>query len=235
MSLRNFGLCLVFALPCLSGCVAEQGNGHVVEEKRRAASFSRVDNDSSLEVDISQGDEQELRVRIDSNLQRFVEARVQGDTLLIETSAWIVDLPPGPHVAITLPQLDGLENQGSGDVFAATFEQDKGIQLRLSGSGNLTFDGATPRVDAAVSGSGDMYLSGSTDYAELELEGSGDLDAVDLVAMQADITLDGSGDVRARIEGPVDARTDGSGDIEISGDPEKGHFSEHGSGRIVVR
>lgn len=232
MFLRSLGLGVVLGL---MGCVAEEGNGHVVEEKRRAADFSRVDNDSPLEVDISQGDAPEVRVRIDSNLQRFVETHVHGDTLLIESSAWIIDLPPGPHVTITLPALEGLENHGSGDVFAASFEQDADIQLRLSGSGNLTFDGSSPRIDAAVSGSGDMYLSGSTDYAELELDGSGDLDAVDLIAMQADISLDGSGDVRARIEGPVDARTEGSGDIELSGDLEKGHFSEHGSGRIRVR
>lgn len=176
MFLRSLSVCVVLGL---SGCLAEEGNGHVAEEKRRAADFSRVDNDSPLEVDISQADAQEVRVRIDSNLQRFVETHVHGDTLLIESSAWIIDLPPGPHVTITVPQLSGLENHGSGDVFAASFEQAEDVRLRLSGSGNLTFDGSVPRVDAAVSGSGDMYLSGTTDYAELELDGSGDLDAVD--------------------------------------------------------
>src|ERR1700712_461481 len=232
MVLRSLGLCLVF---WLFGCVAEQGNGHLVAEKSRVSDFTGIANDSPLEVAISQGEAREVRVRIDSNLQHFVETRVRGDSLLIESSAWIVDLPPGPHVMITLPALESLENTGSGDVFAATFEQDKDIELRLAGSGNLTFDGALPRITAAVRGSGDMYLSGSTDYAELGHEGSGDLDALDLVAMQADITVDGSGDVRARVEGPVDARTDGSGDIELSGDLDKGHFSEHGSGRIYVR
>lgn len=232
MVLRSLGLCLVFGL---FGCVAEQGNGHLVTEKRHVSDFSGIDNDSPFEVDVNQGDALEVRVRIDSNLQRFVETHVHGDTLLVESSAWVVDLPPGPHVTITLPTLKNLENHGSGDVFAATFEQDEDLALRLAGSGNLTFDGALPRVTAAVRGSGDMYLSGSTDYAELALHGSGDLDALDLVAMQADITAGGSGDVRARVEGPVDARTDGSGDIELSGDLDKGQFSEHGSGRIYVR
>jgi hypothetical protein len=232
MALRVLGFSLVFALV---GCVAEHGNGHVVEEKRRALKFTSIDSDGPFEVDINQGDEFEVRVRIDSNLQRYVETRVHGDTLLVESSAWIVDLPRGPHVMISLPELESLENHGSGDVFAASFEQESDIDLRLSGSGDLTFDGTLPRITASGDGSGDMYLSGSTDYAELTLDGSGDLEAVDLVAMQADITVDGSGDVRARVEGPVDARTDGSGDIELSGDLDKGHFSEHGSGRIYVR
>jgi Putative auto-transporter adhesin, head GIN domain len=232
MVLRILGLCTVFTT---FGCVAQAGNGHVVEETRHVSDFTSIDNDSPFEVDINQGDDLEVRVRIDSNLQRYVEAHVHGDTLLIEASAWVVDLPPGPHVTITLPKIENLENHGSGDVFAASFEQDKEIQLRLSGSGNLTLDANAPRISAAVRGSGDMFLSGSTDYAELELYGSGDLDAVDLVAMQADISVDGSGDVRARVEGPVDARTEGSGDIELSGDLDKGNFSEHGSGRIHVR
>jgi hypothetical protein len=36
------------------------------------------------------------------------------------------------------------------------------------------------------------------------------------------------------VDGPVDARVDGSGNVNLSGNIERGRFQESGSGRIHV-
>jgi hypothetical protein len=231
MQLQAFNLCGVISLACLSGCVGVEGNGNPVDQTRRLTDFSRIENDSPFQVDVTQGDSFEVVVRIDSNLQRFVDMRVHDDKLLIESGAWISDMQFGPHVMIKMPELASLENAGSGVVHAGPFEQARNLQLDLSGSGDLIFEGAVRRLDAAVHGSGNMSLSGEADF----VVGSGDLDAFDLAADEADVSVEGSGDLRAQVDGPVDASTEGSGDIELAGDLEKGRFSERGSGHIRVR
>ena len=226
---------VVTLLGVLSGCfIGVDGNGHRVTESRRVREVSRVENNSSLDVDISQGDAFEVRVRIDSNLQRVVDVWVSDDTLQIDTDTWLADPSSGPHVLITMPRIERLEQRGSGDMFAAWFEQEDDVALRLAGSGDMRFEGSVPRIRADLHGSGDIQLSGSTEFAELTVQGSGDLDASDLVAAGADLTVEGSGDLRARVDGQVDARVKGSGDVDISGDVERGNFSEHGSGHIQV-
>jgi hypothetical protein len=228
---RALGVCVV---GLLSGCFGVEGNGNRVTETRRVPEVSRVGNESQFDVDISQGDTFEVRVRIDSNLQRYVETRVEGDTLVIDSDRWTVDERQGPHVLITMPRLGSLANNGSGSVFAAWFESEDDVELRLSGSGDLAFEGSAPRIIADVDGSGDLHLSGDTEFAELTLEGSGDINANDLVAAGADVNVKGSGDLRVTVDGPVDARVDGSGDVDLSGAVQRGRFQESGSGTINV-
>lgn len=222
------------ALVLLTGCWAVDGNGDRVTERRRIPEVSRIANESQFDVDISQGDTFEVRVRIDSNLQKHVDTEVRGDTLVIDSEAWVVDSEAGPHVLITMPRLDSLSNNGSGSVFAAWFEEPEEVHLRLSGSGDLGFEGSAPSIVAELDGSGDMHLSGTADFVELTLDGSGDIEANGLVAASADVAVDGSGDLRLTVDGPVDARADGSGDVELSGGVQRGDFSESGSGDIRV-
>jgi hypothetical protein len=218
-----------------SGCFGEDGNGKRVTQTRRIPEAIQVINDSPFEVDISQGERFEVRVSIDSNLQRFVETSVRGDTLRIEHDDWIYDMVSGPHVLITMPKVESIENRGSGDVFASWFEQEEEVLLHLGGSGNLSFEGSVSRVTADLRGSGDLHLSGETDFADLAVHGSGDVDANDLRAGEAVVISEGSGDVRLTVDGRVDASLDGSGDVELSGDVERGRFEESGSGEIRVR
>ena len=231
MSFRALGASV---LVLLSGCWAVDGNGDRVTERRRIPEVSRISNESQFDVDISQGDTFEVRVRIDSNLQKHVDTEVRGDTLVIDSDAWVVDSQSGPHVLITMPRLDSLSSGGSGSVFAAWFDASEDVYLRLSGSGDLGFEGTAPRIVADLDGSGDMHLNGSSDFVELTLDGSGDIEANGLVAAGADVEVDGSGDLRVTVDGPVDARADGSGDVELSGAVKRGHFTESGSGDIHV-
>lgn len=225
---------VVLVLGVLSGCFGLHGNGDRVTERRRTSEFTEIENNTSLDVEIAQGEAFEVRVRIDSNLQKFVDTRVVGETLVIESDAWFSHLAPGPHVFVTMPRIERIHNDGSGDVFAAWFEQDEDVRLELTGSGDLTFEGSVPRISAEVDGSGDLHLTGTTELAELTNDGSGDIDASELTAARATVSVEGSGDLHLRVDGRVDARIDGSGDVELSGAVKRGNFSEHGSGRIHV-
>jgi len=231
MDFRAFGTC---AVVLLSGCWAVDGNGDRVTERRRVPEVSRISNDSQFDIDITQGDSFEVRVRIDSNLQKHVETEVRGDTLVIDSDAWVVDAESGPHVLITMPRLESLGNHGSGSVFASWFDEPEDVHVFLSGSGDISFEGTAPQIFAELEGSGDLHLAGSTEFAELTLDGSGDIEASDLVAAGAEVEIEGSGDLRLRVDGRVDARVDGSGDVELSGEVERGSFSETGSGNINV-
>jgi hypothetical protein len=222
-------------LGVLSGCYGLEGNGNRVTEPRWVREVTHVYNQSPFDVHVSQGNSFEVRVRIDSNLQQVVETEVEGHALIISTEADFADIPAGPHVLITMPRIDLLRNSDSGAVFTSWFEQDEQVSLGVSSSGDLSFEGAVSRIKADVQSSGNLHLSGSTDFAELAIDGLGDIDANDLVAAAADVSVTGSGDLFLTVDGPVDARVDGTGDIELSGDVERGRFSESGRGRIQVR
>jgi hypothetical protein len=218
----------------LSACIGLDGNGHRVDERRDLADFSRIENNGPFDLEVKQGDDFDVRVSIDSNLLHRVDTHVHGDTLAIDSDAIIGDVVAGPHVIVTLPALDELVLHGSGDATVDAFDAADPIALRITGSGDLRFSGSAPRFTLEVNGSGDLRVTGDTDFAKVKLTGSGNVEARDLAANGADIELDGSGDARLTVNGPVDADLNGSGDIDLYGEVDRGHFSEDGSGDITV-
>jgi hypothetical protein len=226
-----FALCFA---PAWTACVGVAGNGHRTSEHREVGEFSKIEADGPFDVQVRQGDDRSLETDIDSNLQAKLKTEVSDDTLHISSDSTVFDLVTGPHVLITVPHLVEARVLGSGNLDAATFDEQEDVHLRDQGSGDLAFNGSTPSLTVEVTGSGDLWLNGTTEAAHYQLRGSGDLDARDMVANGADIDLDGSGDLRATVNGTVNATQDGSGDVDLFGDVHTDHLEKHGSGDLEV-
>ena len=74
-------------------------------------------------------------------------------------------------------------------------------------------------VDATWFGGGRTTLAGTAGVANLRISGPGAIVADHLVARQAAILNDGSGNVALTANGPVSIRSTGSGDVSVAGKP----------------
>lgn len=231
-STRVIGLfCALFVSACWEG---QDGNGVRVEEAKALSGFSGVENRSDLDVSVERGDVFSVVVSIDEDLQELIEVRVVGDTLRIDTSENIGEHVSGPSVRVVVPSLLALTLDGSGSLDAFGFQESAPVRVRVSGSGDIDYDGSAPQVTALVRGSGNLHVRGTTQRLEADVDGSGDLDARDLIASSASLSVSGSGDLTAFVDGPADARVSGSGDIDIFGKVTLGNSSTRGSGDIQL-
>ncbi|UZM16239.1 DUF2807 domain-containing protein [Pseudomonas kielensis] len=73
------------------------------------------------------------------------------------------------------------------------------------------------------------------DLLDAEVASSGDVDASELVATSAKLSVAGSGDIDAYVSNSVKARVAGSGDIVIRGNPPIRDHSVAGSGDIKFK
>jgi hypothetical protein len=214
-----------------SGCWTSEGNGDVVVERRDLAGFTMITNDTSLPVSIVQGPSFSVAVRIDSNLLRLVETRVEDGVL------WIDEAEPfdasGPSsVSIVLPAFDGAHNCGSGDMTITGVEEIGPVQLSCTGSGNLSFCGSTGTLSAQVCGSGNLSLAGTGGFTAIRVSGSGSADGSAFYAAGADLETSGSGSVVADVTGDATLTTTGSGSIDATLNGGSATFSVTGSGGI---
>jgi len=210
------------------------GNGERASEVRTHSQFSRIESRGSLSIDLTQSDTFSVEVSIDSNLLDSVITRVSEDTLIIDQAYPIDETVPGPHVIISLPSLAFARLSGSGDITAHAFSQPQDVQLSLSGSGRMSFGGSVPAVKARLSGSGEVFLDGSSDQLDLVLDGSGAIVADSLTSLAANVSLDGSGDIDARVNGPARVSLSGSGRIDLFGAADVNVVRADGSGEIHV-
>lgn len=223
------------ALLALAGCglIGVDGNGQRVSEVRALEGFSAVDSEGSLDVLSMRGDAFRVEVSIDSNLLALVRTRVAGDALTIDTDDPIGDVVAGPHVVVTMPVLRRAAVNGSGNLWAGTFEQSEPVSLAIDGSGALTFVGDVPRADVRISGSGDARLQGTAAALDMAVDGSGAVDARNLDATTADLSVSGSGDLAATVNGSVRVTVSGSGSVDLYGGATLERVDVSGSGSIT--
>ncbi len=82
---------------------------------------------------------------------------------------------------------------GSGDVSCDSAKGE--IEAQIAGSGDLDLGKVEGSACLHVAGSGDFSCSGELDFLKLRISGSGDLDGSHLTVREADIHVQGSGDV----------------------------------------
>jgi hypothetical protein len=112
-----------------------------------------------------------------------------------------------------------LRHAGSGQLYADGLES-RNAKVNMSGSGRVNI--GSVRGDAlsvSATGSGSFYARGMVRTLEVQLTGSGSAQLADLRADEANITSNGSGGVHAWVQQKVDARANGSGRIDVSGNP----------------
>jgi hypothetical protein len=189
-----------------------RGSGNVVTRTREVEPFTRVSGHGSTDLEIDVGPaRQSVVVDAEDNIAPLIETTVRDGTLSISARG-AYSSHHGPTVRISVPRLDSVALNGSGD---AKIEGARGSDLELStfGSGDITAAGEVDRLTYSSSGSGDGRFGG-------------------LHAREAIVRLRGSGDVHVYATESLDAQTFGSGDVTYGGSPQRVDKKTLGSGEI---
>ncbi len=213
----------------LSDCI--EGSGKFMAETRELPSFSGVNVSGSMDVYLTQGTTQAVKVEADDNLLKLIKTKVRGQELYIR-SRKCYTTHKGVKVYITLPRLTRAAMSGSGDLKGRETFQVDNLDLSVSGSGSITLKITAADVNTHISGSGDIELRGQARDLNAHISGSGDLNARDLVARNGSLSVSGSGDCKVNVEGDLQAAVSGSGDVRYYGSPKSVDANVSGSGTV---
>jgi hypothetical protein len=217
------------------GCI--EGSGVFRSDVRRAATenqnenpFTAIVSKGSVDVIVTQGP-YSITVEGDDNLVGMVSTNISGRTLIIDNEGCHTSNNP-LVVRVSLPQLESLSTEGSGDFSGTTRFTGSTISVATSGSGDIALDVEAGDLRSASSGSGDIALTGRAGKHTVALSGSGDLAALDLPSEQTVYTSSGSGDGAISVSQSLVASLSGSGDLAYRGTPSHYEPSVSGSGEI---
>lgn len=209
------------------------------EETRELPSFSEISLRISAKVYLEQGKNQSVRIVADSETLEQVITEVKGRTLNIRfpNNNIFKRWDPGKiEIYISVPEVDGLNLSGSGDIISEKIET-RILDLLISGSGNIKIEQLTAeRVSATISGSGNIKIEGSgvADELKTRITGSGNIDASGFEAKNVDAQTSGSGNSSVFSNGSIKARIAGSGNVYYTGNPAI-ESSIAGSGKVKER
>ena len=130
-----------------------RGSGNIISQSRDVVSFTKVDNSTSINVIVSEGTKQEVEVSADDNIINSVKTVVQNGVLKVGlTSGNYIDVTI--TVSVTIPDIEALENTGSGNVIVSGFEDVSNLEIDNEGSGNITISGSGSTLSLKNLGSG---------------------------------------------------------------------------------
>jgi len=235
--MKTLGQLLGFLLLCFvsSSCmgvyVCTEGSGALSKQTREIPKFNRISVNIASNIFLSQDSVTSVVVETDDNLFDYILTDVQDKELIIDAEKGLC--PKRLNFYISTPEIEKIEINGAGDIYAQTPIVVNKMQILIAGAGDVVIDSINAnKVKIEVSGSGDIRLGGYCESFYSEINGSGDIRAIKLVADKAKIETNGSGDVYIQCRNSLEVQVSGSGDVYYLGEPSFMKVSISGAGEV---
>ncbi len=234
-ALFGIALCMVAGASAQWGKKVK-GNGNIVAMERSTGDYDAISVSGSFNVELVAGEEGQVTVNADENLQEWIITEVKNGTLQIKTRQGVNIQPSrwdkGLSITVPVESIDAVALSGSGEIIGKTTLRAAEFSASMSGSGDVRLEVDSDEVTASMSGSGDMNLKGSAGRFNVQISGSGGIMAYELDAREVDASISGSADIEVSVKETLKARVSGSGNITYRGNPGKIDSKSTGSGDI---
>jgi hypothetical protein len=227
---------LLLALLLCTFTLTARAASPVTSQPRAVPAFTRIDIRAPIQTDVHEGRPALVTVQVDDPVQKYVVARVSGDTLIVEIASHgnaDIDLPRSARVSIDVPSLSGITLAGPSDIHVDAAGAHPQVDLNLLGPGDLHWNGNADVVRCRLDGPGNVLLHGSAKRLEAELNGPGSLDARAFPVTGGSFEVGGPGRVIVDLHGgDVSVAVNGPGSFHYSGDAHFTRMEVNGPGNI---
>jgi hypothetical protein len=213
-TLLVFPILLIACLLAMSSCryigKGVRGSGNRKTEKRELAAFKSVETAGAFAVNIVCQQPQSFEIEGDDNILPIIKTEVTNGILRIYSEAYNSSKPIA--IRISVPDLEKFTSAGAGDVHVSGVKND---QLVLSNTGAANIE-----------------ASGQTKFVEISTSGAGNIEAEELQAERAKVTVSGAANVDVYASQQLDVSVSGIGSVTYSGNPPVVNKSVSGIGSV---
>ena len=200
--------CLVLIAGC--GLVGIRGNGRIKTDDRTIGTFNNIDASGAFSIEWQNGPPS-LRITTDENLLSYIDNRISGDTLHLDTREQIWPTH-GIKVVVSSPARAG---------------------ARISGAVKLTAKQLNgPKFAFEATGASRVALDGNIDELFADMTGASELNAGGLQTKTAEISTTGAGDAEIAVSETLKVAITGAGKVTYSGNPQTIEKHITGAGSI---
>ena len=198
---------------------AINGEGDVISKSFDFKDFDRIVINGHADVDFTQSTTWEVTVRTQENVLEWLDYKVEGTTLVIETKDHREIRSKTYDIVIQAPELKKLTVNGASDFNVKGLRMDGDLDVEVNGAGDLDFDRITCNsLSVEVNGAADANLTSIDILKKLKVQvnGAGD---VEITGNAVDVSLE----------------VNGAGDIDASGLKVAGEVKKHAAGLAKIR
>ncbi len=221
-----------FFSSCCKGRWCVDGEGSKTTRTYSIEDFKGIKSIIDADIYITQDDHFSIEIDAQKNIHDVLDLHKRNDLLIVDFDG-CVDDHDGVEIYITMPDIDKLKVTGSGIIETVTpFMNQDDINIDVTGSGKVIFDGDVDDLDCDLTGSGRIELYGVANENDISLSGSGEILAYEMPVRKCDVRISGSGYCELHVEKRLDVTITGSGNVYYIGDCDV-HPYISGSGDVI--
>jgi hypothetical protein len=199
-----------------------RGSGHVVKETRPIQNITEVILSEEGDLFIQIGEQDELVIEAEDNLQEFLIAETRDNVLELKKLPENVTLNTTRPIRyyLTVKELRSLTVKNSGDVEVTQVDTDS-FSIRITGSGSVHIGSLRARLaEIELTSSGSLVVdSGDVEAQRVRLSSSGAYQGKDVVCQTAEVRLTSSGEATLNVLEVLTADLSSSGNVYYAGNP----------------
>lgn len=192
--------------------------------------FESIGLDTFAHVVLQKGDRKSIRIESEKDVSGLLKIHVDDKRLWI-TSPQDLAVDHEVTIIITYISLSGLVVHRSGKVTSNEPIEASWFGIIQNGRGNISLAVNVMALDVTLTKTGNLIISGSTEDVKVLNTGTGNIEASNLEATQARITIKGTGSVSMQVEEELNAVLQGTGDLVLQGSPRLKSLA-NGTGKI---
>lgn len=209
-----------------------RGNGNISEENRSASSFNSISATEGIEVIISLGDNESIRVEADENVIKYIKTDIKENKLRVHVENGVQLKDCTKKVYVTYKKLNEIKASSGGSLKATESIAANNLDLSASSGGHLKLELNVENLEASVSSGGIMKLKGNSVNIDLSASSGGILKASDLNGESCDSDVSSGGILNIGEFASIDADASSGGILTYRGEPKEKDISKSSGGHV---
>ena len=195
-----------------------KGNGNMQTQDRKVSGFTGIDVSGGFSVEITQGNNESVRLEAEENLLDNIKTEVRDGVLRIYNDRSLSSTK-GMKAYITVKQLDKIEIRGGVKVVGKSTFKTNTMKLDMSGGSKVTLAVDAKQVRADMSGASKVELTGKTEELTMEMSGASNVDASELIARDVRVGASGASKVKVHADKMLHIDASGASAVYYKGSP----------------
>ena len=200
-------------------------------ETRSVASFNGVKVGQAIDVYLTTGNSQQVRVEVEDGNLSDVETDVSSGVLKI-------GMKKGNYrnirvkVYVTHTGLEMISASSASNVYTENAISTSRMDINVSSAASAELEIRADEIEIQASSSGDIELKGSAKRASMSASSAGDIDAYDFEVGELRARASSAGGIRAYANDAIDAHASSGGSVRWRGNPSKSRTDSSSGGSV---
>lgn len=194
------------------------GNGNVTQENRSVTEFSGIKSSAGITVLISQGNENEIIVETDENLQEYIKTQVENQVLKIYPSTSIRGSKV-LKVHVTFKNLEHVTASSASTIRGLSEIKNQNFSVKSSSGATVDLEVLSENLDLESSSGSDIKISGQTINLNVQSSSGSTIKAGELQSLSCIAKASSGSNIIVNVKEEINASASSGADIRFSGNP----------------